>query len=303
MTSCLPPVSIGIPFFNAADDLLDAVRSVFAQTHTDWELILIDDGSSDQSLALAQSIDDPRVSVHYDGQNRRLAARLNEIARLAKYDFVARMDADDFIDPTRLERQLGLLVANPDLDLVSTGVYSLDNDNRPYGRRCMPKGYTITPKSLLAGNCGIVNASVVARRDWFLRNPFNETLKRAQDANLWVQAYDRGDLRALILDEPLYYYREDNNVSEKRILASYQVTRYSILKDAKQRYRLADRVQAYGKSLIKSAIIWTLARLGKMDIIRKQRIAQPLSQMEQDHVRQTIADIQATPLPLNASGR
>ena len=105
MDSGLPSLTIGIPFFNAEATLLDAVRSVFAQTHQDWELLLVDDGSTDRSLELARSIDDPRVRVYSDGRNKRLAARLNEISRLARFDHVARMDADDVCLPERLARR------------------------------------------------------------------------------------------------------------------------------------------------------------------------------------------------------
>src|SRR5213082_2006357 len=73
-------VTIGIPFLNARRYLEDAVRSVFAQTHGDWELLLIDDGSTDGSVAVVRHLDDPRVRVLSDGSNRGLSARLNQIA-------------------------------------------------------------------------------------------------------------------------------------------------------------------------------------------------------------------------------
>ena len=88
-------ITIGIPFYNAEAYLADAIRSVFAQTYEDWELILIDDGSTDNSLAIARSVDDPRVRVYSDGKNKKLASRLNELTQLATYEFIARMDADD----------------------------------------------------------------------------------------------------------------------------------------------------------------------------------------------------------------
>src|SRR5438309_10301144 len=88
-------VSIGIPFLNARRFLADAVRSVFAQTCDDWELLLVDDGSTDGSLDVVRSIDDPRVRVISDGTNRGLCARLNQIASLARGKYLARMDADD----------------------------------------------------------------------------------------------------------------------------------------------------------------------------------------------------------------
>lgn len=298
MTDHLPPVSIGIPFFNAGGDLRDAIRSVFAQTHQDWELILIDDGSTDNSLEIARSIEDIRVRVFSDGKNKHLAARLNEIARLAKYDFVARMDADDLMHPTRIARQLQVLCDNPQLDMISTGVYSLDNENRPLGSRCVHPQHAITSKALLDGNCGILNAAVVAKRDWFLRNPFKESLPRAQDANLWLQAYSRDDLAVAILSEPLYFYREDDNVDEARILDAYKIMRHSIVADAKQRYRNRDRIRAYVKNLMKCAIVWTLARTSGLEQLRKRRITREISESERKEVMRVIEAIQKTELPL-----
>lgn len=302
MIGHLPPVSIGIPFFNASDALRDSIRSVFAQTHEDWELILIDDGSTDHSLEIARSIDDPRVRVFSDGKNKRLAARLNEIARLAQYDFVARMDADDLMHPTRIERQLRILCDNPDLDMISTGVYSLDNHNKPLGTRCVSSQHVITPKALLDGNCGILNAAVIAKRDWFLRNPFKETLARAQDANLWLQAYSRDDLAVEIMSEPLYFYREDDNVNLSRILGAYKIMRHSIIADAKQRYRKRDRINAYVKNLMKSAMVWTLARTSGLELLRKRRITKEISQGKRKEITQVIEAIQRTELPMGKSG-
>ena len=119
-------VSIAIPFYNAEKYLRDSIRSVFAQTHQDWELILMDDGSTDGSLAIAKSIKDSRVSVYSDGKNKKLAARLNEITKLAKYDIIARMDADDLMSPTRIEKQLNILKDNLNIEVAPTSLY-IDN--------------------------------------------------------------------------------------------------------------------------------------------------------------------------------
>ena len=106
-------ITIGLPFYNAENYLELAIKSVFAQTYQDWELILMDDGSTDRSLEIAKSINDPRVSVYSDGKNKKLAARLNEIVRLAKYDYLARMDADDLMSTKRIETQMNILKNNP----------------------------------------------------------------------------------------------------------------------------------------------------------------------------------------------
>ena len=101
------PITIGIPFYNAEVYLADAIRSIFAQTYQEWELILVDDGSTDSSLEIARSVKDSRVRVIADGVNRRLPYRLNQITAEAKYDLIGRMDADDIISPVRFEKQLG----------------------------------------------------------------------------------------------------------------------------------------------------------------------------------------------------
>ena len=98
-----------------------ALKSVFSQTFTDWELILVDDGSSDDSLALARSLKDPRVRVYSDGLTKRLNARLNELVSLARAPYFFRMDADDIMHPERLERQYAELVRSDSNTVIGTG--------------------------------------------------------------------------------------------------------------------------------------------------------------------------------------
>ncbi|MEN6301484.1 MAG: glycosyltransferase family A protein, partial [Armatimonadia bacterium] len=124
--STIPTVSVGIPFYNSEATLLNSVRSVFAQTFQDWELVLMDDGSTDGSLEVARSIDDPRVRVISDGKNLRLPGRLNALHRVTKGRYIARMDSDDLMHPRRLEEQVALLDERPDVDVVGTLMYAMD---------------------------------------------------------------------------------------------------------------------------------------------------------------------------------
>jgi glycosyltransferase involved in cell wall biosynthesis len=217
------PITIGIPFYNAERFLSDAIRSIFAQTYQDWELILIDDGSTDGSLEIARSIKDPRVRVFSDGQNRKSAYRLNQISEIAKYDLIGRMDADDLISPKRFERQAAILEAHPELDLVTTGVCSISNDNRPIALRCISCDEKITARKLLLGQCAIVHAAILGRKAWFMRNPYNTALRRAQDYELWLRAFANKDFSIHIMNEPLYYYREAENVTQKKLLEAYAI--------------------------------------------------------------------------------
>jgi glycosyltransferase involved in cell wall biosynthesis len=298
VTKRLPPVTIGIPFYNAEATLLDAVRSVFAQTHQDWELILLDDGSTDRSLELARSIRDPRVKVYSDGQNRRLAARLNEIARLACHDFIVRMDADDLMSVVRLERQMDILVSRPDVDLVTTGICSLSDDYEPLGTRCVPSSHLITPDGLLLGKSGIVHAAITGRRAWFLRNPYNEKISKGQDTNLWVRAFSRGDLKVYFMREPYYYYREDGNVSRDRLLAAYKSVRHTILNDAKHHFGLGSKVRAFAASVVKPLSVRFLDRVGRLDVIRNRRNSSSISTEEYGRLVKEIEAIRGLELLL-----
>ncbi len=217
-------ISIGIPFYNAADTLPDAIRSIFAQTYQDWELILVDDGSTDASLEIARSVNDPRVRVLSDGENRKLPFRLNQIIDEAKFDLIGRMDADDLISPHKFERQLSFF-SSPNIQLVTTGVCSLSNDHKPLGYRFGEK-HKITMRNLLRGR-GITHAPILGRTSWFRKNRYDITIFRSQDAALWCSAHQAGNLETEnvhVVDEPIYFVREYHG-DLSRILQSHRVLR------------------------------------------------------------------------------
>ena len=117
MTS--PPVSVILPVRDGAADLPTAVDTILKQTFADFELIAIDDGSSDGTAAVLDGLRDPRVRViHQD--NMGLAATLNRGIALACGRYIARQDHDDLAMPTRLEKQVAFMEANPDCALVGT---------------------------------------------------------------------------------------------------------------------------------------------------------------------------------------
>lgn len=290
-------VTVCIPFYNAESTLLDAVRSVFAQTHEYWELILIDDGSTDSSLEIAQSINDPRVTVYSDGKNRRLAARLNESTKLAQYDFIARMDADDMMSPVRLEQQLKLLTSKPEIDLVSTGLCSLSDNYEPVGIRCVDTEHKITEVGLLNGRAGIVHASLLGRRAWFERNPYKESMVKSQDTNLWVRSYSKNDLHVAFLTEPLYYYREDGNVTQKQLLVAYAMGRHTIIADAKENFGLKTKAKALTDNIVKTLAVKFFPN-SALKLARNRRNAVLLSDSEKYSIEQEISSIRNISLPM-----
>jgi len=222
-------ISIGIPIYNAEAYLATAIKSIWAQTYELWELILIDDGSTDNSLAIAKQFEkiDSRIRVISDGSNKKLPARLNQLIDESKYDYIARMDADDLIHPDRLAIQINFLEKNPSYDLVSTGVVSINAQNKVYGCRHVDDLYAGFKSVETA--YPIVHASILAKKSWYERNRYNENYPRSEDYDLWCRAISKQDLRLAVLPDLLYYYREEGNLSLAKIVRSYKdsLTTYS----------------------------------------------------------------------------
>ena len=257
-----PYISIGIPIYNAEAYLEDAIKSVLAQTYELWELILIDDGSTDGSLTIARRFEkaDNRIKVISDGKNKKLPTRLNQLIDESQYDYIARMDADDLIHPDRLTIQMAFLANNIDCDLVSTGVVSIDNHNKVYGCRHVDHIYTKFDE--IAPAYPIVHASVLARKSWYERNRYDENYPRSEDYDLWCRAIANRDLRLAVLPDLLYYYREEGNLSLAKIIRSY--------KDSFKTYREYKGRSGLG-SLKLTAKITTVRLLDSMGLL--QRIA------------------------------
>ncbi|MGB9624073.1 MAG: glycosyltransferase family 2 protein [Phycisphaerae bacterium] len=121
-----PAISIVMPVYNPGAYLGPAVQSIFAQTFTDWELLAIDDGSTDGSWEYLQRIDDPRVRIARNERNLGVCVTINRAMDLAQGRWIARMDADDINVPTRLEKQIAALEADRRIDLLGTGTFLTD---------------------------------------------------------------------------------------------------------------------------------------------------------------------------------
>jgi glycosyltransferase involved in cell wall biosynthesis len=133
LASAPPLISVAMPVYNAGPYLRLAVQSILAQSFTQWELLLIDDGSTDDALRGIDDLTDPRIRVFRDGHNRGLAARLNEACALARGSYLARMDQDDVSYPERFRRQFEALQNQPGLDLIACRAVTIDEDNRLTG--------------------------------------------------------------------------------------------------------------------------------------------------------------------------
>jgi len=203
-----PLVTIGIPFYNPGDLIKVAIRSVFAQTLDNWELILIDDGSTDRSEELVRMIKSEKVRVLCDRNNLGLPARLNQIASEAKGKYLARMDADDIMHPKRLEKQVIYLEQHPDIDLLGTRSWILDEFGRVRGKANNISTELKIIEVLKRG--GIIHPTLMASREWFLKNPYISCYPRAEDRELILRVLRR--YRIICMPENLFYYRFNRRI-------------------------------------------------------------------------------------------
>jgi glycosyltransferase involved in cell wall biosynthesis len=133
MNFATPRITVALPVFNAGATIKPAMRSILGQTFTDFELLVLDDGSCDQTASFVRAFDDPRIRLLSDDCNRGLSTRLNEAIQLARGEFFARMDGDDIAYPRRFERQLAFLRENPEIDLVGTRAIAFRNGGLSMG--------------------------------------------------------------------------------------------------------------------------------------------------------------------------
>ncbi|TFY96880.1 glycosyltransferase family 2 protein [Ramlibacter rhizophilus] len=123
-----PVVTIAMPVFNGGPEVHLAVRSLLVQSMSDWELLVMDDGSTDGQAAALAALGDPRIRVLSDGENRGLAVRLNQAIDLARGRYFARMDHDDLAHPDRLRKQIAKLEGDASLDLVACRCIRMNED-------------------------------------------------------------------------------------------------------------------------------------------------------------------------------
>ncbi|MFA5851071.1 MAG: glycosyltransferase family 2 protein [Spirochaetales bacterium] len=217
-------ITIAIPFFNAERYLNETIQSVFNQTYTDWKLLLIDDGSKDGSLAIAKKYEsDPRVTVYSDGLNKNLGYRLNQIPNLVDTKYLARMDADDIMLPSRIEKQLEVMQFHPEIDVLGTNAYSIDENNNVVGIRL---NYINNEK--LADVTGFIHPTIIAKTEWFKKNLYDVSAIRLEDTELWFRT--AGSFNFQILTEPLLFYREYGGDYYKKYRTSYRTMAYLLKK-------------------------------------------------------------------------
>lgn len=178
-----PVVSVIIPAFNAEATLAQTIQSVFAQTRGDWELIVVDDGSSDATTSIVERYAylNRRVRLVSQGNKGPSAARNNGVMR-ARGDIVAFLDADDTWQPTHLEKAIEMLEADKQLGVAFAPCKIVDDSGRDTGQLTRPFTKNVATVDILAGNPTATCSSLVVRRSVFFDAGFmREDMVHAED--------------------------------------------------------------------------------------------------------------------------
>lgn len=129
-----PKISVIMAVYNGLPYLKDAAKSILNQTYKNFEFIIVDDASTDESLEYLSSLKDRRIRLIKNNENLGLAASLNKALKIAKGEYIARMDADDISLPDRFKEQVNFLIKNPSTDLCGTWAKLIDEDNKVTGK-------------------------------------------------------------------------------------------------------------------------------------------------------------------------
>ena len=199
-----PRITVALPVFNGGGALALAVQSLVDQTLLDWELLLIDDGSTDGSLDGAW-LADSRITLVRDGRNLGLSSRLNQAVSLARAPLFARMDHDDIAHPRRLERQAAFLDQHPEVDLLGARCVAMNEAEQVIGE--LPSA--VTHEEICARpwrGFYLAHPTWMGRTGWFRAHPYRVPGPyRCEDQELLLRTYRQSRFAAL--PEPLLAYR------------------------------------------------------------------------------------------------
>jgi len=194
----LPKVTVLMSVFNRDRYLQRAVESILNQTFTNFEFLIINDGSSDRTEDILETFNDPRIRITKNSENVGLTRSLNRGLEISRGDYIARMDADDVSLPARLERQVKFLDKYSNVGLLGTWWYVINGDDREIGISKVPNG-----EQAVHFMC---HGSTVMRRICLEKVGFyREIFELAQDYDLWLRIAD--EFEVVNLCEPLYEKR------------------------------------------------------------------------------------------------
>ena len=201
-------VSVILPAYNCEKFIGQAIRSVLDQTFREFELIIVNDGSTDKTEFVILAFDDPRIVYIRNQQNQGLISSLNRAINIAQGKYIARMDADDICNPERLAKQKELLDKHEDITLVASTIDLIDENGENAGVWQLDRK-TVSPeqirKRMVYENC-IAHPTVMIRTAVLKEFKYTPGQVNIEDYDLWLRLLSRGHKISKI-NEPLLLYR------------------------------------------------------------------------------------------------
>ena len=215
-TTQSPLISVLMGVYNCAATVEEAVQSILDQTVTDWEFIICDDGSADNTFEVVRALaeKEPRIVLIRNEHNMGLAPTLNNCLRIARGTYTARMDGDDICAPDRFEKELAVLEGDPDCAVVSCAMLSYD-EGGVYGKSVYPEKPDTVDFFRMSPFC---HAGCMMRKKVLLElGGYNESdaVQRFEDYDLWYRLYKAG-YYGRNLPDALYSMRDDRNAFRRR---------------------------------------------------------------------------------------
>jgi len=233
-----PRVSVIIPVYNAEKYIKEAVDSVLGQTYRDLEIIIVDDGSTDDTGKILDSYDDARIRVVRQ-ENQGVVRALNKAINTARGEYIVRMDADDISLPERVEKEVRFLDAHKNVGLVGSSFIRVDEDGGEAGPYKAGEEADGTGR-----NYPFCQGSVTFRKECAQKaGLYREGLESVEDYDLWLRISEISDVA--VISEPLGKYRVHFNSAS--ISDCFQQYRKSLLVKM-----LAEEKRKYGKDRLDS---------------------------------------------------
>ncbi len=196
MSTDSPKVTVFMPVHNRESFVVESIGSVLAQSFCDFELLVIDDGSTDESAARIQAIDDPRIRLVHNHENLGIPRTRNRGLELARGEYLALLDSDDFAYPNRLALQVEFLDRNPEVAAVGGWARRISRDGRPRSPIVRPTSPRIARGQILFATC-FKNPTMMVRTHAIREFGYREEFVYCQDIDLWARMSKKYDLANL----------------------------------------------------------------------------------------------------------
>lgn len=210
-------VSIMMPVYNGMPLIKASVESILNQSFTDWECVIVDDGSTDGTSAYLDTLKDPRFVVHHFEKNQGRPAARQKALELTKGEYITMLDAEDLMAPDRLKVQIEYLDNNPDVALVSSKMCSFGTSSN----LTKVRGVSSVTTTAFNGKRVPIHAASMMRGGRARQLKYNPMMKLSQDVD-FLERFLK-DEKFAELPYVHYYYTEYDSVTKKKIRKSYKL--------------------------------------------------------------------------------